>query len=249
MAAKQRSTPPTGSASAGSPRPPPPPPPLPPKPKKPDLDQSYLASMAALGDSDAESGADVDDGVALPASAPTSARQPAVAAWHQQESSATPAARTAIPRAVGARIDVRIPFGRSPARVTLGVLAIAAGVALLVFYLPTHAPSTAERATGEAYVWRFTDDLYLRARLAAGALMAVGLLFAATGVWFRPQSQVLCRRCRQWVVAARDGISLRCPRSHHVAGYHVWTILLVGALLAAVIGVVLSISFGSIIRG
>ncbi len=206
--------------------------------------------MAALGDSDAESDADVDDGVALPASAPTSARQPpAIAAWHQQEASAAPAARSATPRAVGTRLDVRIPFGRSPARVTLGVLAMAAGVALLVFYLPTHAPSTAARATGEAYVWRFSDDLYLRARLAAGALMAVGLLFAATGVWFRPQSQVVCRRCRQWVVAARDGISLRCPRSHHIAGYHTWTILLVGALLAAVIGVVLSISFGSIIRG
>ena len=118
----------------------------------------------------------------------------------------------------------------------------------MVFYFPTHAPDAPERGPGGTFIWRFTESLYLRARLAAGGLIAVGLLFAFHGMVFKPAVQVVCKRCRLWVVATRDGISLKCPRVNHVARSDRTTILMAALLIAAVVGVVLSISFGSIVR-
>ena len=165
-------------------------------------------------------------------------------------------ARQAAKRARGpapGRTFAKLPIERNAVRMGIGLFAIAAGLVLLLWFLPNRTPITPEeRAAGKALIERsgrpMRADIYQGGQLAAGGFVLVGLLFIVNGYFFKPKDEVVCKRCKRYVIAQRDFTVLKCPRSSHTARMCTKTVLLTLLLVACVGGTFFAIALGSIVR-
>ena len=140
-----------------------------------------------------------------------------------------------------------VPAEVNAARIGIGLLIATAGVLLLALYLPSRGPDAPIDAT--TYEWRFDASAYLQAQIGAIGLIVVGAIFTFAGIRFRPEVEVVCKRCHQYVMAEKDGVALKCPRSSHKARFDMFTIGLIGGALGCGALIVLAISMAQIVRG
>jgi hypothetical protein len=150
---------------------------------------------------------------------------------------------------------------RNAARIVLGLLVIGIGVFLLLFYVPSKQPwqetfdehgiLVSTNRPPKTFEWRFSEELYLAAQGIAGGVIAFGLIIVIAGAMFRPDVEMKCRRCKQFVLAEKDGIWLRCTRGDHTAGLEVGTTVLLMGFGMLVMAMVITIALGSIthVRG
>ncbi len=216
-----------------------------------DIDESYAASMAALGE--------IEEPAAPPLRAAPQLEPLDVAPSTAPSDEPRPVRRRPTSHAARRRAMRKIePQGRTgqvvPAeinmtRLALGLMISAAGVFLLLWYLPTRGPDVPHELHTATYQWRFDSDLYLKVRLAAGALVGLGVLLAGAGLRFRPFVEVVCKRCHQYVMAEKDGVVLKCPRSSHQARFNRASIAFIGAVILCAGAILVCISFASIVHG
>ncbi|MCG8425319.1 MAG: hypothetical protein MJE77_46155 [Proteobacteria bacterium] len=176
-----------------------------------------------------------------------------VNSWPQTHTGKRPlTAAQAARRAKGpipGRTFAKLPFERNGARMALGLVIGAVGLVVLLWYLPTRAPlSPEDRAAGTPSVGRLTPDLYLRGQAAAGGFIAVGFLFLLNGYFFKSRDEVVCKRCKRYVIAERDGVVLKCPRSSHTAALCYKTLILTLLLVLCVGAIALVVGLGSVVR-
>lgn len=188
----------------------------------------------------------------LPESQPTQPRMAERTATGARPLTARQAARRATGPAPG-RTYAKLPIERNTVRMGIGLFSIAAGLVLLLWFLPTRAPVTPEeRAAGKPLIERtgrpMRPDIYLGGQAAAGGFILVGLLFIMNGYFFKPKDEVVCKRCKRYVIAQRDFTVLKCPRSSHTARMCSKTVLLTLLLVACVGGTFFAIALGSIVR-
>jgi hypothetical protein len=155
--------------------------------------------------------------------------------------------------------NAEIRSERNPVRLGFGLMIMGAGLVLLLWFLPTHAPlgptsspvDTAAERGGDAqpFVWRYSPTLYRNARIAAAGFVAVGILFMLNGMFFKSRAEIVCKRCKRYVIAQRDMVSLKCPRSSHAAGLCYKTVFLIALLLACVAVTLFMVAEANIIRG
>ena len=165
-------------------------------------------------------------------------------------------ARQAARRAKGpapGRTFAKLPYKRNPIRMGLGLIAAAAGLTLLLWYLPARAPLTPqEKAAGQQTIERigrpFPPDIFAAGQGVAGGFMFVGALFFLNGLFFKPKAEVVCKRCKRYVIATQDGAVLKCPRSSHTARVSHETVLLTLLLVLLVGATFAVIALGSVVR-
>ena len=140
-----------------------------------------------------------------------------------------------------------LPREKNPVRMVMGAIVIGLGLFLLFWYLPEHAPALDTHA-GKKMSSGFTPELYTRAQAAAFGFLFVGLLFILDGLWFKPRAEVVCKRCKRYVIARRDGVFFKCPRSSHAARTCKTTLVLFALLIIAIGAILFTIAMGSIVR-
>lgn len=246
----QRQTPPRGHVSE---RPDTEPGAVPPE----ALEESYAASLAVLDDlgiptdtaqpplTDAEAYAPLE---VSPSTAPSAGRARAssrASSRHSSYSQRRKAMRKHVP---AGQTGTVVPAEINGPRLAIGFLIVCAGLFLFLWYLPTRGPE-APLDPGAGYQWRFDDALFLKVRIATGSLIFVGAAFAMMGLRFRPQVEVVCKRCRQYVLAEKDGVVLKCPRSSHQARFDRATIFFIALLIASAAGIIVCMALGSIVHG
>jgi len=216
-------------------------------PAEEDIDESYAASMAALDDLAAPPVAAPQPAPLdlAPSTAPSDAPRPV------RRRPTSHAARRRAMRKIEpqGRTGQVVPAEINATRLGLGLLIAAAGVFLLMWYLPTRGPDVPRELHTATYEWRFDADLYLKVRIAAGGLVALGVILAGVGLRFRPFVEVVCKRCHQYVMAEKDGVVLKCPRSSHQARFDRGTIALIGAVILCAGSILVFIAFASIVHG
>ena len=230
-------------------------------PSAEDVEASYAASMAVLDEMDEAPSrpapaprapiypsfeAEDDDGLMeiAPSTAPGgSSRAPG------RRLSTQAARRKAMSKiAISGRTGQVVPAEINGPRLGIGLLIVAAGMALLFWYFPSRGPDAPSGAAVD-YAWRFSSSLYLKAQIVAGALVGIGLAMAFMGLRFRPEVEAVCKKCRKYVMAERDGVILRCPRSPNHTRFDRLTIGLIAGVLFCIAAIVVCISMASIVRG
>jgi hypothetical protein len=221
------------------------------------LEESYAASLAALDDlglgtdtarpplTDAEAYAPLD---VAPSTAPVAGRERASSRTSSRPVSHAQRRKAMRKHVPAGKTGTVVPAEINGPRLALGFMIICAGLFLLLWYLPTRGPDVPLDPDG-GYQWRFDAALFLKVRLATGALIFVGVVFAAMGLRFRPEVEVVCKRCRQYVLAEKDGVVLTCPRSSHNAGFDGTTLLFIALLIASAAGIIVCMALGSIVHG
>jgi hypothetical protein len=206
-----------------------------------DIARSYQDSMAALADLDDPGGITSEEYAPIPAFDAPVAPEPVaprkLPRGRQSRNRKRPSGP--LPGFTGEKVSI----SPNPMRIAVGLVAGAVGAVMYLLYLPAHAPG------GDGDIWRFTDDLYLRAQIVAGAFAGVGLLFILNGLLFRPLREVPCRRCGRWVLAEADGLFLNCPRGRHAAGKSGTIILMTVLLVLCAAAMIHTIAMGTIVRG
>ena len=110
------------------------------------------------------------------------------------------------------RGPVRAPIARSRARIAFGAATALLALAVLIGVLP-----------------KLPDEIDVVGLVAAGVLALAAAALIVSGALYRPQVEVVCRRCARPVVAWKVAFGAQCPLAPHHARVS-WLLVTVTAL-------------------